>query len=473
MLLFIGVVALLFIGTSKIDEATEKLGQCTSYDAIYTTWNEYKDDLGDDENWKLNVLEKLKGISSLTQDQQDSANKWLGLPKALNLVIVPDLSSRIGISGQVETDKELLNYLWSCFDAHVRAQANSGNSIQVNNRIIVDVTTESQERMQQTLDDLYIDLSDKGDASLTTLKNKKVEFAGYIDELYRLAKIKNRGADYVQYINGSLKSSHRQSNWYNKVDNVLVIITDGYVELSSGEKGGIITRYTGEVQQRDRVIQEMKGPIPFSQILKKNGIQIPVDKNVNLNDWKILILEARYRNERYDDFKIMKQAWTDWLKAESCKVDQEFLFQPHETQIQKAYNAISTFLNVKPNSTITENTEPNNINTVINTTTDHSKKYDDLLAEAEQAVTTDDFDKGKLLLRKAAQLKQTADLSTSSKAEVLYQKYVSFADKAYQTFLETKTAGLGSIPMHYYELAALIKPGNEIQRKLEACRTNL
>ena len=56
----------------------------------------------------------------------------------------------------------------------------------------------------------------------------------------------------------------------------------------------------------------------------------------------------------------------------------------------------------------------------------------------------------------------------SPKAEVVYQKYVHFADDAHQTFIETGTEGLDDIPARYYELAMLIKPSADVRRKLAA-----
>lgn len=468
ILLFAGVVILLFSSVSKTDEATEKLIECKSYNDVYTIWKEYQDDLKDDATWKLNVIEKLnnKDFPPLTSVQQNEAHNWLGLPTALNLIIVPDLSSRIKIDGQVKTDKKLLNYLWFCFDAHVRSQVNSGDLVQVKNRIIVDVTSEIQEKMQSSLPNLLIDLANKGDASLTTLKNKQADFSRYIDEIYAVAGPKTKGANYVEYINSSLKTNHRKSTWYDKVDNVLIITTDGYVELSGGPDDNTITRFTGNDSQRDKAAQAMER-MSLSQALLQNGIQIPVDRNVDLKEWRILVLEARHRGQRYNDFKIMKQAWADWLKAENCQIDEASFFQPHEPQIQKVYDAISNFLKVTPNSTVSGGL-PDPVEPVTITTVNESDAYDKLVTEADQAIQSNDFKQGKLLLQKAAQIRETANISISAKAETIYQKYVRFADDARQTFLDTKTEGLDDIPARYYELAMLIKPSTDVRRKLAA-----
>lgn len=474
--LFLFIFFWLLIQPSAVDKAIKELRGAKDYGQVKSLWIDHKSELSSNIKWIAAVQGQLSNMSLQSQQQEDLST-WFPVKTYLNVVILPDLSGRLVTEPHpIENDKVVIDYIWQAFRESVsKSYRLYGENTK--DRLMVDITRERELELKTLASKLIVDCSETQKPTIPYLTGVETSFHQAVDQAYSIGSQQIHGADYYKYINENLNGRRVPSSPFVKYRNIVIILTDGYLETTKDPSKPLVPQifYTGEPIQLYNLRKGRREKKSWNEILPAQHLPIMNIKpsSPNLKDWEVIILQVYDRDN--GDLEILEKLWSDWLTGLGAKWLPGKSFQKYQIAPENNKNIIADFFGIQSSklSSSTSNQIVTQQETIPKASSDKYEEYENLLAEAEKAVSADDFDKGKLLLRKAAQLKQTAELSTSSKADALSQKYVSFADKAYQTFLDTKTAGLGSIPMHYYELAALIKPGNEIQRKLEACRTNL
>lgn len=300
---------------------------------VHSSWDKYKNDLSDDETYLTEVRNKLNSFHP-TDQQTQACLTWLPKPpESLNLIVVPDLSGRINDEtnnpGQTSNDTLLLNQIWRSFELVSRLKMNSGD------RLIVDVAGGNQAagQFRSVADQLIFDLAQfKDKSNKLFFQARHGQFQTHIAELYNLAQQKPQGADYWSYFNHDLKRNIRPSTLFTSYRNLLIILTDGYLEAQTKEATGTAL-YTGSYGQRLFVFNKLRAGSSVTDAI--SGITPIMDCSDHFKDLEVLVLEVHPRHqlsiqEPRDpgtprDFDILRKLWTDWFKKLEVKnADDDF-----------------------------------------------------------------------------------------------------------------------------------------------------
>ena len=351
---FFGAFVLFLLQPPPSKKAFNELEKCTSTSEIKQCWAKYRDELSQDDEYILATKNKLSALSP-TSKEIDECKKWL--PKMepyINLIIVPDLSSRIidekNNLHQSITDTALLNHIYNVFKNTVKIKKDSKD------RLLVDVTDQFQagQNFAEFANNLDFDLSKHKNQSNRLFFDKKGDaFSKNISDLYNLASSnKIRGADYINYIDSKLNQGDRlkESDLYNEYRNLLIIITDGYIESGSGY-------YTGIYNERKAICDKYKKfNIPYTSI---SDISLNIHSSIqykytDLSKFEVLILEVRPRtnsipkepnaNPTECDPEILTAIWSDWLKSMKIKNSGSTFFNFHEDNINITKSKIDQFI---------------------------------------------------------------------------------------------------------------------------------
>jgi len=275
----------------------------------------------------LQIVRKRLSDLNLTEAEIADCLNWLPTPMSLNIIIVLDLSRRIvdelNNPNQIENDTVILHYIWDVFGDYTKSEIDSKH------RLTVDVTDEGQAngRFRTVANNLNFNLPEH-----ETIHNRKVwldtAYARYsknIDTLYYLAKEKPLGADYWFYFKYNLSKHIRKPTLYANYRNVLIMITDGYLEAENSTETGIWD-YTGNFQKRKEVAQKMKHGSSVKDAVK-GTIEIPnIDQKFPTLEVLVLEINKRKGHSRWEkdigtnyDYEILKFLWTDWFKRLEIK----------------------------------------------------------------------------------------------------------------------------------------------------------
>jgi hypothetical protein len=317
----------LLIRPSAESLAIDDLKNAGNMADVHASWDKYKKDLSDDETYLTEVRNKLNSFH-LTDQQTQACLAWLPKPpESLNLIVVPDLSGRINDEtnnpGQTSNDTLLLNQIWRSFESVSRLKMNSGD------RLIVDVAGGNQAAGQyrSVADQLIFDLSQfKDKSNKLFFQARHDQFQTHIAELYHLAQQSPQGADYWSYFNHDLKRNIRPSTLFTSYRNLLIILTDGYLEAQTKEATGTAL-YTGSYGQRLVVFNKLRAGSSVTDAVC--GITPFMDCSDHFRDLEVLVLEVQPRHqvsiqEPRDpgtprDFDILRKLWTDWFKKLEIK----------------------------------------------------------------------------------------------------------------------------------------------------------
>jgi hypothetical protein len=342
-LVVFGIFIFLITRPSQLNKAVNEVNKTISMGEVKGIFEKYGD-FKNNEDFVKSVREKLNTFG-LSKSEIEDCIKWLPpAPKSLNVIVVPDLSGRIidkiNNPDQKQTDLELLNHIWDSFENATKLKKDSKD------RLIVDVTDAglvAKGEFKKLADSLIFDLSaHKGIGSLYFKDlSKKNLYKKYITQLYELASDKPLGADYWSYFKRNLPKHIKESTLFDSYENLLIIITDGYLEA---QKAGItgIWAYTGDFHTRNSICHG-----------KKNMIKIPETGN-SFPNLKVLVLEIRERHSRspqepYDpgtlcDFEILGSLWKDWFKSfKIINADDDF-FIPHNDAKTMTKEKIKEFI---------------------------------------------------------------------------------------------------------------------------------
>jgi hypothetical protein len=326
-LLVFGAFIYVLLKPSTESIATDELLITTNAEEVHSSWDKNKTALADDQEYVDQVRTRLSSFH-LSAQQTDACLKWLPkAPQSLNLIIVPDLSGRINDTtnnpGQIQNDTALLNEVWHSFESVTRLKMNSGD------RLVVDVTGGNQARGQfrSIANDLVFDLSGFKDRSNKLYFTKTgSRFQNNIAELYRMAQKDPQGADYWSYFNHDLKRNIRPSTLFTDYRNILIILTDGYLEAQTKQATGTAL-YTGTYQQRADVFTKLKDGFTVADAV--STITPIMDCSDHFGNLEVLILEVNARRHKSPqepndpgtprDFDILKKLWMDWLNKLEIK----------------------------------------------------------------------------------------------------------------------------------------------------------
>lgn len=345
LLLVFGSFIFLLMKPSLQTKTIEQIQVSNNIDEIKSIYDKYKFDLleNDERGQKVVAPEFQQAIrdklNTLNLSENDIKDILIWLPPArenLNIIIVPDLSRRIADTinnpEQIRNDIALLNKVWENFVSKTKFKMNTKD------RLIVDVTDDNQAdgQFRKLADSLFFDLSTHTNKS-NRLFYESVEdkFQEKITELYNLASSKPLGADYHSYFSNRLKRFIKKPTLDDTYRNVLIILTNGYLEAENNQRTGIWA-YTGTYPERLKVSNAIKRGVPYQQAL--NDLKPIPDCPIHFPDLEVLVLEVNPRTKRtnldqwndpgtVNDFPILKHQWKEWfdlLEIKNAKNDNIF-----------------------------------------------------------------------------------------------------------------------------------------------------
>ena len=306
-----------------------------------------------DEEFLYAIRKKLHSFN-LSNKETKECLTWLPASStSLNLIVVPDLSKRIidevNNPDQIKSDVDLLKHIWATFENNTKLKINSKD------RLIIDVTDEAQANGQfRTLaNNLIFDLSEhKGQSNRLYFDKIGGQFEENINQLYGLAKKQPIGADYWYYFNRSLSKHIQRTTLFDNYRNVLIILTDGYLEAQNKTKTGIAF-YTGNYPSRFQTYNNIKRGLPIEQALNGNIDRIS-DCSQHFPELEVLVLEIKERKpgskeEPSDpgtprDYDILEYLWKDWFKTLEIKNTNDNFFIARNDATQLTKKAITKFL---------------------------------------------------------------------------------------------------------------------------------
>ncbi|HEY8689736.1 MAG TPA: hypothetical protein VIM07_10925 [Chitinophagaceae bacterium] len=346
LLAFLGVfiVFIYFITRPSVESIAIKELQ-TSYNTedVKQCWYKYKADLSQDAEFISETRNKLASLNISDKDLQNCM-VWLPpAPESINLIVVPDFSMRIidtvNNPDQIKNDTTLLNSIWRAFVSQARLKMNSKD------RLVLDVTDEGQAggTFRTIANDLIFDLSEHHNQS-NRLYFDKVgnRFNENVSKLYNLASKQPIGADYHYYFEERLPKLIQKSTLKDNYRNVLIIITDGYLESQNAQRTGIWA-YTGTFTERTTISNQLRNGKSYNEAL--NNLKAIPDCQSHFPELEVLIVEVNPRKslstqEKSDpgtvnDFPILKSQWTNWFKLLEIKnANSEFFIRRNDaTQI--------------------------------------------------------------------------------------------------------------------------------------------
>lgn len=342
LLAFLGIfiVFIYFITRPSLQSvAIKELQTCFNTDDVKNCWYKYKSDLAQDEEFLTKTRNKLVSLN-LSDNEIQTCKGWLPPPPtSINLIIVPDLSKRIADvtnnPDQIKNDTTILNAIWRNFVSQARLKMDSKD------RLVLDVTDEGQAggSFRTIANQLIFDLSEHHNKSnrlyFDAVGNR---FSQNVSKLYSLASTDPIGADYHYYFEQRLPKHIKKSTLTDNFRNILVIVTDGYLESERAERTGIWA-YTGTFSERTIVSNQLRSGKSYSEAL--SFLKPIPDCPTHFPDLEVLVVEVNPRTrvseqERNDpgtvnDFVIMKSQWTNWFKLLGIKnADTEFFIRRND-----------------------------------------------------------------------------------------------------------------------------------------------
>lgn len=336
---------------SPEDDAKKELASAYTKENVKVIWEKHKLELHDNEDFLFAVRTKLSTLS-LTDEEIKDCIKWLPpAPVSLNIIVVPDLSKRIidnvNNPKQIESDISILENIWQSFCEETKLKKNSKD------KLIIDVTDEGQAKgeFRSFADSLIFDLSKskKGQISRLYLEKKAKTYDTFTKKLYDLAKNKPIGANYWNYFETSLSRHIQKPDLFNNYNNMLILVTDGYLEAQSKERTGR-AYYTGTYSERKLICrQEGRNYNNY-----RNYIQPIDDCSSHFPDLKVLIVEVSERSkgsivEKDDfgtpcDYFILKNQWQNWLTLLEIKNSNTDFFIRRSQDNQSTKGIIKKFI---------------------------------------------------------------------------------------------------------------------------------
>jgi hypothetical protein len=332
--------------------AIKELQTCYNTEDVKQCWYKYKVELSQDAEFLTETRNKLASFN-LAENEIQTCKGWLPPPPtSINLIIVPDLSLRIidtiNNPDQVKNDTTLLNAIWQNFVLQTKLKMDSKD------RLVLDVTDEGQAggSFRTVANDLIFDLSENhGKSNRLYFDKVGNRFSQNVSKLYSLASKQPIGADYHYYFEQRLPKNIKKSTLQDNYRNILVIITDGYLESQNAQRTGIWA-YTGTFAERNFVSNQLRGGKSYNEAL---SVLKPIpDCTTHFPDLEILVIEVNPRTNRSEqekadfgtvnDFTIMKSQWTNWFKLLGVKNANNDFFMRRNDATQITRKQIEDFL---------------------------------------------------------------------------------------------------------------------------------
>jgi hypothetical protein len=215
---------------------------------------------------------------------------------------VPDLSNRIidnyNNEDQIKRDNIIINAICESFEKKVKLKMNSKD------KLTIDLTNRKQAggKVGELADTLKFNLENfKHKSNRLYFDSHRNQFKAGVKKIYdeayafELKNPKGDGADYVSYFSTILNSKIEKSTLDDNYSNILIILTDGYLQAT--KPGGTVISY-----------------------YNKNISSIGETLNSKFKELDVFLLEVNRRKNANDlEEKALQKWWFDWLKSMNVK----------------------------------------------------------------------------------------------------------------------------------------------------------
>lgn len=303
--LFVGFIWLLSI-PSTCDKAIEKIESVSTLEDLKQLYQENKN--LDCSDFEIKIRDKI------CESFPDSIN-INGLPKTptyFNLIIVPDLSGRLKDNiDQIEFDTIVLKNIWHQFISKLITSDTLKGSVKIDLTSDKNETPISRRLCKDNIFRFDTIINIKQDR-IDFIEEQTIKFNLLVQKLYSAAQDEKGGADYGNYFREI--SNPVSSNCKENFRNVIVLLTDGYFELSGGP-------YYTKLQKEhwDIYNETVNGNLSFNSAFNNSFFRnnlIQPDINRNLPGFEILMLEIRTRpktNWPPCEKEILLEYWKRWF----------------------------------------------------------------------------------------------------------------------------------------------------------------
>lgn len=267
-----------------------------------------------------------------------------------NFIISPDLSNRLQLPKPVSDTRIVETVLQEILPRVLTHQRTTNQKDRytvsfVSNKAIplyeVDVKSlkvdfNQFKKQQQRIE--YI----KDRSTDATLSGDKEKFIGEFDRITKAASKSPDGADLWTYFDQGIDNNvvnNKSENFEfggksftHKFRNIMVLLTDGYIEAGLYGKQGCATEnqcyyLSSQLIKEFRNAYKKSRETDMATFFQKNNYGIVPAKNPNLKNLEVLVLQMEDRSldkagnatQHPTDMEIMKLFWTDWLTKSGVK----------------------------------------------------------------------------------------------------------------------------------------------------------
>lgn len=305
LLVFIGIFSLfiyILVKPSMEANAINEINSCLNTEDVKAVFYKYKTDLIESEEFCQATRDRLKTFN-LNSTEINEVKKWLpSKTNNLNVIIVPDLSNRIidteNNIDQIRRDSVIISTIRESFENNVKVKMNS------NDKLIIDITDRKQAggKIGELADTIMYDLSNFRDKiNKLYFSSKKTQFTDGVKKLYdaaydfELKNPKGGGADFVSYFSTKLKAKIQKTSLDHNYRNVLIILTDGYLEA---------TKPSGEIVS----------------YIKQKPNELLETSDSKFKDLEVYVLEFNRKKSANDiEENNLKKWWISWLRSMNVK----------------------------------------------------------------------------------------------------------------------------------------------------------
>ncbi|MCS3557265.1 MULTISPECIES: hypothetical protein [unclassified Sphingobacterium] len=268
--------------------------------------------------------------------------------KDYNIIIAPDLSNRINMMKYPKPlhdtllIREVIDHADDLLKLNDRSSGQSDiYKIDFINRGILNSSSFDPKKMTIDFSQFGSKQLDRSNYIRKELNSDKQEFADEVNRVYDYSLQNQTGADVWNYFNETIKTSlvdvspqflNETTNAIvnKKNTNVVLLLTDGYIESANQGKG---YKLGPEMIEKIRKAFNASGKSELQEFIVQDSSYAINKTNFNLKDANIFIAEMVDRSlDKYGvskvqptDFQIIKVIWEKWLKdsgASNVKVIQ-------------------------------------------------------------------------------------------------------------------------------------------------------
>jgi len=320
------------IWPSESDNAYESLKSSMNLETTKLIWTNFKEKLADDHEFKEMVAEKLEKQGLFASEFQNYPELLAIRDTVLNIVVIPDLSSRIKDTVnnpfQIKSDVQVLDTVWRYFLKRSRRLKKGYFSFDLTDR--------------EQASGKFIEIADKLQFDFSTQKGNNLEsqsiwlnsFHNNVVSLYGFGLENPLGADYVFYFKRYLASRIRTSTIRTFYSNKVIIITDGYLETDSK------TSYTPV--KVDGLYKSYESG-SFSTFVANNNLEIPT-YGKKFPDVQFLVCEINERKSGLKkDNEILLEYWRNWFSRLGIPSNNQ-IFLLKEASHQRTLSRVKSFV---------------------------------------------------------------------------------------------------------------------------------